>query len=73
MKVLAVERHDHYCRVVLGRDGHSVTKSVRVGDDLDTFIAHLRMVSREADRDISMKTHGDIAHCEDSSANRKSA
>lgn len=71
MKVLAVEAHDHYCHVTFGRDGHSVCKAVRVGDELDTFNASMRRMSRESDRDISMLLHGDIEHCEDPTANRK--
>lgn len=71
MNVVSVHEHDHYCRIVVGRDGHSVSKYVRLGD-LGMFISSLTRACREADRDISMKTHGDLMHCEDSKLNRQS-
>lgn len=70
MKVLRIEARDHYCTVTFGRDGHEASKGVRLGNDIETFNADMRRMAREADRDISMITHGDINHCEDETANR---
>lgn len=72
MKVLAVEARDHYFAVTLGRDGRQMIKFVRLGD-LEDVICGLKRAAREADRDISVMTHGDLEHCEDPTANRKRA
>lgn len=70
MKVTAVERHDHYCRVTFSRDGESFQKSVRMGNELDVFLKDMWRMAKEADRDISMKLHGDLMHCENPDHNR---
>lgn len=72
MKIIAVDKHDHYCKVTFLRDNEVVVKSVRLGNQLNDFIVDLRRLSREADRDISYKLHGDLMHCEDPSHNRPS-
>lgn len=73
MRVLEFIPHDHYCKVVLGRDDIRVTKYVRLGNTFPDFIRDMAKAVREADRDISMQSHGDLMHCEDTANNRPSA
>ena len=69
MQITGIHARDLYCFIDIGRDGHSMTKHLRMDVPLEQFIYALKRASREADRDISMKTHGDLMHCEDETAN----